>query len=170
MKSFALLLVGILLLGGIYPGKDLLKGEWYEEAALYDQEAGGKGCRIDSGNGNVLVIRQQVENPLFESSRENEAVLQIEWPHAVPLGQKTYFPNDSVKVCYREEGNLLMFETFEASGWILPMEQDKKKRLSGKVELKLVNPHHNFSNSDYHFIGGSFKALQQNIPLKSTHN
>lgn len=164
MKSFALLVAGLLVFGEFYLGKDLLKGDWYAEAGLYDQVKGGEGCRIDSGKGSVLVIREEVENPLFESSSQNEAVLQVHWPNNIPLGEKTYFPNDSVQVCYREEGNLLMFETFEASGWIQPLEMDKKSRLSGKLELKLVKPHHNFSNSDYHFIGGSFKVSMQNIP------
>ncbi len=153
------MLMFLLVLGGWQwsPGKKGMKGEYREDAALVDRVAHEKACRVDTGDVVVWTLTKEVRNPLFEGSQDNVATLHIAWPQMPAVGTRVYFPNDSTQICYREEGRLLMFETFQATGWIEVQTQKGNGQVGGKMELNLVKPHHNFSNSDFQFLGGDFR-------------
>ena len=148
---------------GLDGGKKPLKGSVYSEASLDAETPEMDVCRVDSGTGTVAVLAWTVENPLFAASPENTATLQIQFASPPSPGIRIYFPNDSTTVCYQEAGNLLMFETFEATGWWQLDKVDGKGRWEGNLELNLVNPHHNFSNSDFHHVEGAYRLAPQSI-------
>lgn len=145
------------LLLSVVPGKKKLKGTLHSDRGVFDQIEGETPCRLDSADGFVVEFQQEVENPLFESKAKNKVRLLL-WFRGDPAPEKRYYvPSDDIKgLCYREQGDLLMFETFQGSGWIEFGAYSKKGRLEGTMDLKLVEPHHNFSNSDFHHMGGDF--------------
>lgn len=156
-------LSGLLFCGFVIPfqkGKKL-KGHFYENACLVDQVEGEKKCRVDSGKGVVISILQQLENPQFGGESEAELLIWLpEWP---PVGGKYYLKKDNYLLCYQERGELLLFETFTGSGWLLIDGNPEKGKLVGGIELNLIEPHHNFSNSDFQFIGGNLSLKMGEI-------
>ena len=146
------------VLTSLSPGKKKLKGTLHLSTGIFDQVKGDAPCRLDSAAGFVVEFVQEVENPLFESKSKNQVQLYA-WFGGAPIPKKRYYvPSEDCKgLCYRESGDLLMFETFQGSGWIELGEFGKKGRIGGIIDLKLVEPHHNFSNSDFHYLGGEFE-------------
>lgn len=148
---WAILLTACLL--GVAPGKPM-KGDWYADSGLTGIEP-GQTCAVDSAAGAVLYISQEHENSLFPSKVENRVHLQLWFKDGLPE-RRVQLPSPSVAVCYWEKGDLLMFHTYSGAGWI-EFDPAKSKSVTGRMELKLVQPHHNMSNSDYHYMGGDFK-------------
>lgn len=160
LTGFALL--GMLLILSSYaPAGKKMQGDLHLETGLFDQVKGEQPCKLDSAEGFVVELSKEVENPLFESKAPNQVRLLL-WLAGKPeSGKRYYVPGDDFKgLCYREEGDLLMFETFEGSGWVEFEEGKKKGKMDGNIDLKLVEPHHNFSNSDFHHLGGSFRLAR----------
>lgn len=143
-------------------GKKAIKGVYYENAALFNQVKGAQPCRIDSGAGLVISIAFDQVNPLFESKNKNKVHLLI-WLKEMPEEEvEIHFPNSESLICYREEGDLLMFETFTATGW-LKLKSGKNSRLAGSIEMNFVEPHQNFSNSDFQHLQGELKLLLEEL-------
>jgi hypothetical protein len=139
------------------PVKKGMQGEYRPDSGLFDAEK-GKTCRIDSAAGATLHLEKEHDNPLFESKAPNKVHLIIWWKEAPQAGQRYTLPQPGIEVCYWEKGDLLMFHTFKAQGWI-EIEQIKEgKSVAGKMDLQLIEPHHNFSNSDFHYLGDNFRA------------
>lgn len=128
-------------------------GKYYLNAGIH---AEGKLCMADSTDGTLVRFDQPHENPLFESKAPNMVHLLIWFRDSVKTGFRYELPDPRVEVCYWEQGDLLMFHTNKPKGWIEFDPNPKPSRLSGKMELKLVEPDHNMSNSDYHYMGGAF--------------
>lgn len=150
---------GVLIAGCLAfrsPAKRL-EGKLHLKQGLFDQVKGATPCRLDSAGGYVIEIRDETINPQFASSRKNQVRLLIWLPEEPTPNTRIEIPSGINGLCYREEGNLLMFETFQGQGWIEFGAWKKRKQLDGKLDLKLIHPHHNFSNSDYHFLGGSYR-------------
>ena len=116
---FFVALSGLMFCGFAIPcqkGKKL-KGHFYENVCLVDQVEGEKKCRVDSGKGVVICIHQQLENPQFGGESESELLIWLsEWP---PVGEKYYLGKENYLLCYQERGELLLFETFQGSGWLM---------------------------------------------------
>lgn len=138
------------------------KGFYVENSGIFDQ-AKGKTCRIDSANGTVIQIDKDHENPLFPSKLTNQVHLMLWFKNGIE-NKRYQLPNPEVEVCYWEKGDLLMFHSFVAKGWVEFDAYEAGSKLQGKMELKLVEPHHNMSNSDYHYMGGDILLKAQ--PLK----
>lgn len=153
--NFLFLVIGGLLFCGATPldkGGKKLKGNYYLEASLVDQVEGVTKCRVDSGEGVVIQIIRYQENPQFGGETETELLVWLrEWPS---VGEKHYLTPENSQICFQERGKLLLFETFICQGWIQLSESPANGKLKGEIGLNLVEPHHNFSNSDFQFIGG----------------
>lgn len=154
MLGFSLLIVAALMGLG---GKAKLKGKLLTDAVLTQMEGNKSLCVPDSGEGLVLSIVQDHENPLFPSTVTNQVHLFIWFSTPPATGSRIHLPTEGVQVCYYEKGDLLMFKTFEPQGWIQFDNIPPSKTITGSLDLKLVKPHHNMSNSDYHYMGGDFK-------------
>lgn len=151
-------LAALLLLATTPGGKGKgMKGVLRDSSALYDVVEKKPLCTIDSGLGQVLYIHQVHENPLFPSKAENRVHLMLHFPEGIQAGQRYTIPSPKVNVCYFEKGDLLMFKSFEGLGWVEFTEVTAGKGAAGKMDLKLIKPHHNMSNSDYHYMGGDFR-------------
>lgn len=152
---FLFLVIGGLLFCGATPlekGGKKLKGNYYEKGILTDQIEGDSKCKVDSGEGVVIQIIRYQENPQFGDETETELLVWLrEWPS---VGEKYYLTPENSQICFQERGKLLLFETFICQGWIQLLESPAKGKLKGNIELNLVEPHHNFSNSDFQFVGG----------------
>ncbi len=136
-----------------YKGKKL-KGQYWENVRLVDQIKGEQPCRIDSGEGVVIRIQTTQSNEQFGSETNSSLLLWLaDWP---PVGQKYYLQEGQFMLCYQEVGDLLLFETFRAQGWIQLSSLPEKGKVKGALEIDLIEPHHNFSNSDFQYMGGSF--------------
>lgn len=136
-------------------GEKRTKGIIRLNAGIFDQVKGEQACRVDSAVGFVIELAKEVENPLFESEARNRVNLLLWFKGSPETGKRYYVPgNDFLGLCYREEGDLLMFETFSGIGWIEFRPSRKKGKMEGVMEMRLVEPHHNFSNSDFHYWGG----------------
>jgi len=160
-KWVLLLLLWLLWLPwmGLTPSQDLkgkkLKGEYWENASLTNQLKGEKACTIEIGEGIVWQITLQQENPQFQEETQISFLL---WMAKFPEpGEKYYLNQENSLICYREEGTLLLFETFRANGWVKIEAMPRKKKLEGELEIQLIEPHHNFSNGDFQHLGGEFK-------------
>lgn len=156
-KTSTFVLLGLVILTmsmAFFPGKTKIKGSFYEQAGIFDR---GKGltCRVDSASGTVIRIDQDHENPLFQSKLPNQVHLLL-WFKKDIEAKRYELPSPDVEACYWEQGDLLMFHSFKATGWIEFSSPPAGGKLNGKMELKLVEPHHNMSNSDYHYMGGDF--------------
>ena len=77
----------------------------------------------------------------------------------IEVGKRLALPSPRVEVCYWEQGDLLMFHTSKSLGWIEFKSGAIGGRLDGKMDMKLIEPDHNMSNSDYHFMGGEFSLM-----------
>lgn len=135
-----------------------LSGTYHPGQGLFDAEK-EKTCRLDSADGGSLYLVSEHDNPLFESKAPNMVHLIMWWKTAPAAGVRYQLPHPEIEICYWEKGDLLMFHTFSAQGWLEFDKVADGKYTTGKLDMKLVRPHHNFSNSDYHYLGGSFKAL-----------
>jgi hypothetical protein len=133
--------------------KPKTKGVYYDQAGIVSE---GKSCKPDSAAGIVLRIDQDHENPLFQSKLPNRVHLLIWFKDGITVGQRVTLPSPRVEVCYWEQGDLLMFHTTKPQGWIEFLAGKVGGRLDGKMDMKLVEPDHNMSNSDYHYMGGAF--------------
>lgn len=151
--GLCLLAIGLLA----FMPKEKLKGTFYQDAAFSGVESTKKGCVLDSGVGMVMQIAKDHENPLFPSEVQNRVTLQIHFDEAPKAGQRIHLPKEGVQVCYWEKGDLMMFKTSKPKGWIQFNNDVTDKTVSGELDLKLVKPHYNMSNSDYHYMGGAFK-------------
>lgn len=149
--------IAFLVSGWMVPtGAKPTKGKFFDSAMIVDAEK-GKLCRPDSGLGQVVSISYPHENPLFPSKSPNTVNLLLHFKNGMTAGKKFTLPDPDVSVCYFEKGDLLMFHTFEGVGSIhFDPVGGKKEIQTGKMDLKLVRPHHNMSNSDYHYMGGRF--------------
>ena len=150
--------------------KKKYSGTFYEEAALISvpymnkHEICGVAEDTTKSGGYLIEISEKIENPLFESAKDNEVFLYIWFAELPEPGEKTYIGSDeNVRVCYHEKGDLLMFLTSEAIGSIRFDEVKSGKSVSGEMDLKLVNPVHNMSNGDYQYMGGSFKLKWRGV-------
>ncbi len=141
-----------------------MKGYFFDEASLVDQIKGDQKCRIDSGGGVVIQLLWGQENPQF--GEETEAELLIWFPELPGIGEKLFFPGDNAVLCYQERGNILLFETFQGSGWLLFPTPMKKEKLSLEIDLNLIRPHHNFSNSDFQYVGGDILLRKGNFEME----
>lgn len=151
-------LIGLLFLAFTPTPKGKgMKGVLRDSCALFEMEEKKPLCKIDSGAGQVLYIHQAHENPLFPSKAENRVHLMLHFPDGILAGQRYTLPSPKVNVCYLEKGDLLMFKSFEGQGWVEFTEVAPGKTAAGKMDLKLIKPHHNMSNSDYHYMGGDFR-------------
>ena len=154
------IIIGLLIVMGAFigsvPMKKRMQGNLHFGQAIFDAEK-GKTCRLDSGKGTALHLWKTHENPLFESNAPNVVHLLLHWEDDLKINHRYQLPHPKIDVCYWEKGDILMFHTFSAVGWIEFDQLKPNKFALGKLEIKLVKPHHNFSNSDYHFMGGDFK-------------
>ncbi|MEM1000760.1 MAG: hypothetical protein AAGN35_27140 [Bacteroidota bacterium] len=139
------------------PEKRTLAGVYQTERGLFDAKK-GKTCRTDHAEGATLHLEKDHENPLFTSETPNRVHLIVAWKTIPKAGQRFQLPDPQIEICYWEKGDLLMFHTFRATGWIEIDQIKAGKVVSGSLELQLIEPHHNFSNSDFHYLGGDFKA------------
>lgn len=138
-------------------GKKPISGTFHPGKGLFDAEK-EKTCRLDSAGGSSLYLVGEHDNPLFESKAPNKVHLLIWWKTIPEAGVRYQLPHPDIEICYWEKGDLLMFHTFSAQGWLEFNKLADGKYTTGELDMKLVRPHHNFSNSDYHYLGGSFKA------------
>lgn len=150
MGALALLL--LLALDSPLP-KPKNKGVYYAQSGIVSE---GKACHPDSAAGVVLRMDRDHDNPLFQSKLPNRIHLLMWFKDGIPFGQRIQLPAPNVEVCYWEQGDLLMFHTTKALGWIEFKPGKLGSPVAGKLEYKLVEPDHNMSNSDYHFLGGDF--------------
>lgn len=155
--------IGLLGLTFAAPKPKAIKGVYFSHAGLFDAER-GKLCRPDSSTGDVIYISKTQENPLFASKSPNKVHLFLWFQQGIQAERRYQIPDSSVKVCYYEKGDLLMFHTFEASGSITFKANKKADLWQGAMELKLVHPFHNMSNSDYHYMGGPFALTRADLP------
>jgi hypothetical protein len=137
------------------PDKGKLTGKYFPDAAVFSE---GKVCRVDSGAGTIIRFDQLHENPLFESKAPNMTHLVLWFKDGLMTGQRHQLPHPAIEVCYWEQGDLLMFHTTKGIGWIEFEANETGQTFKGRMEIKLVEPDHNMSNSDYHFMGGKFVA------------
>lgn len=137
------------------PKAKLTKGSYFEDSGLFDMEK-GKTCRMDSAQGILVKIDQDHENPLFQSKLPNQVHLILWFKNGI-TAKRYELPNPDIDVCYWEKGDLLMFHTFKAKGWIQFDNFESGAKLLGSMDMKLIEPHHNMSNSDYHYMGGDFQ-------------
>ena len=146
-------------------GDKKLKGEYFEDAALLDQIKGDQPCRVDSGVGVVIRIEQTQENPQFGGESVSELLIWFpEWP---PSNVKYYLKPDNHLLCYREKGQLLLFETFTGQGTVHFLGSPTKGKLKGRLSLDLIEPHHNFSNGDFHHMEGEMNLKKAEIKPSS---
>lgn len=143
--------------GGKYDGK------YYPEAGIF---AEGKNCKVDSAAGKLIRFDQAYPNPLFESKLPNMTHLLLWFKDGLMTGQRYQLPDPAIEVCYWEQGDLLMFHTNKALGWIEFGIADEGQKLKGKMDMKLIEPDHNMSNSDYHYMGGAFTASPSELEAK----
>lgn len=146
-------MLGVLLLSSTPFPKPKTKGQYFNFAGITSQ---GKVCNVDSANGLVMRIDQDHENPLFQSKLPNRIHLLIWFKQGIDFSKRLQMPSPQVEVCYWEAGDLLMFHSTKATGWMDFTDGSVGTRIEGKMELKLVEPDHNMSNSDYHYMGGGF--------------
>ncbi len=135
------------------------KGIYIENSGLFDRMK-GKSCRVDSAAGTIIRIDKDHENPLFASKLPNQVHLLLWFKNGIE-GKRYQLPNPEIDVCYWEQGDLLMFHSFKAKGWIEFDGFESGSKMEGKMEMKLVEPHHNMSNSDYHYMGGDIVLKPQ---------
>lgn len=140
--------------------KGKLSGKYFDDAAVF---AEGKVCRVDSGAGTLIRFDQLHENPLFQSKSPNMTHLVLWFKDGLMTGQRYEIPSPAVQVCYWEQGDLLMFHTTKGLGWVEFAVSDGGQPLKGKMDLKLIEPDHNMSNSDYHYMGGPFTAAHSKL-------
>ncbi len=163
----------VVLLGGLVFGfaavastemagkpKGKLVGKYFYETSVF---AEGKVCRVDSGAGTLIRFDQNHENPLFQSKLPNMTHLILWFKNGLMTGQRHEIPNPEIEVCYWEQGDLLMFHTTKGLGWVEFTATDGGQPLKGKMDLKLIEPDHNMSNSDYHYMGGAFTATESKL-------
>lgn len=143
----------ICLLSVAHLPKPKTKGVYYDKAGIV---SAGKECSVDSAAGQVLRIDQDHENPLFQSKLPNRIHLLMWFKEGIHVGERITLPSPKVEVCYWEKGDLLMFHTTKPQGWIEFTGGTVGGKLDGKMDMKLVEPDHNMSNSDYHYMGGAF--------------
>lgn len=160
-----LLFVGVLLVGWKAPGKPM-KGQLWAAAGIFDNQEAKPLCRLDSAETFVMEIDQAHENPLFESKDENRVHLFLQFAQKPQKGKRYNLPSEEVQLCYWEKGDLLMFKSFSGLGWV-EFNSVEKGKASGKMDLKIVKPHHNMSNSDYHYMGGEFRLKVSDFKGKS---
>lgn len=141
----------------LFPKGNTFSGKYHPHTRIV---AEGKACGVDSAAGTVLRFDQVHKNPLFESKSANMTHLLLWFQDSIQADFRYQLPHPRIVVCYWEQGDLLMFHTSKAIGWIEFEGQAKPKKLRGKMEIKLVEPDHNMSNSDYHFMGGVFVAQE----------
>ena len=154
--AFGLLIALFVGLSSFLP-KDKHKGTLYSEVTFSGVESTKGGCVLDSGEAYVMMISRDHENPLFESREPNRVHFQLLFQEAPTPGERIHLPREGVQLCYWEKGDLLMFKTSKPQGWIKFDNSFEEKTVTGELDLKLVKPHHNMSNSDYHYMGGTFK-------------
>lgn len=155
--------IGLLGLTFAVPKTKPLKGVFYADSGLFDAEK-GKLCRPDSSQGDVLYVSKRHENPLFPSKSPNMVHLYLWFQQGIQANHRYQLPDSTVKVCYYEKGDLLMFHTFEGTGTIQFKDGKNPALWQGSMELKLVHPFHNMSNSDYHYMGGPFTLARKTMP------
>ena len=154
--------MAIFVLSGFLVGSKPLSGKYMPQAALVNGTENA-GCQVDKGDRWLMMIADEVHNPLFEYSPDNEVRLYLQMDSMPNLNERITLPHKGVEVCYREKGSMLMFETFRATGWIELTERKKNETLIGRLEVNLIEPHHNFSNSDFHRLNCSFKLRKELI-------
>lgn len=151
-----LLLLGSISQGFLIPPKKKMRGTLHSETGIFDAQK-GKTCRLDSAQGTTLEISYVHDNPQFQSKSPNRVNLFLHWKTAPQAGTRYSLPHPEIDVCYWEKGDILMFHTFSAQGWIEFSKLDPESDGQGELELKLIRPHHNFSNSDFHYMGGKLR-------------
>jgi hypothetical protein len=150
----SLMAASLLLLSATAPlPKGKTKGIYFLKTGIVSE---GKTCKTDSAGGMVLRVDQDHENPLFQSKLPNRIHLLMWFKDSIVVGQRIQLPSPQVQVCYWEQGDLLMFHTTKPQGWIEFTAGKVGGKLDGKMDMKLVEPDHNMSNSDYHYMGGPF--------------
>jgi hypothetical protein len=142
------------------PPKPKVKGVYYTDAGIISE---GKSCKPDSMAGLVMRVDRDYENPLFQSKLPNRVHLLVWFKDGITVGSRIQLPSPRVEVCYWEQGDLLMFHTTKPQGWLDFSAGKLGSRLDGKLEVKLVEPDHNMSNSDYHFMGGAFSLTPSKL-------
>jgi hypothetical protein len=155
--------IGLVGLTFAVPKPKPMKGIFYDETGLFDAQK-GKLCRPDSSAGTVVHFEKAHENPLFPSKSQNKVHLYLWFQQGIQANRRYQMPDSTVKVCYYEKGDLLMFHTFEATGSIQFKAGKGATPWQGAMELKLVHPFHNMSNSDYHYMGGPFSLSRKTRP------
>jgi hypothetical protein len=155
--------IGLIGLTFAVPKTKPMKGSYYVQAGLFDAEK-GKLCRADSSAGDLIYVSNPHENPLFPSKSPNMVHLFLWFQNGIQANHRYQMPDSTVKVCYYEKGDLLMFHTFEATGSIQFKAGKRADEWQGAMELKLVHPFHNMSNSDYHYMGGPFTLTRKALP------
>ncbi len=143
--------------------KPKIKGSYFNFAGIGSE---GKVCHVDSAAGVVMRIDQDYENPLFHSKLPNRIHLLLWFQDGLPFGKRIQLPAPQIQVCYWEQGDLLMFHSTKATGWMEFNTGSVGSRIEGKMEVKLVEPDHNMSNSDYHFMGGGFSLAPGKVSGK----
>lgn len=156
--SLAALTLLLTLFSSVAPlPKGKTKGQYFAKAGIV---SAGKVCTVDSAAGMVMRIDQDHENPLFQSKLPNRVHLLIWFKDSIVVGKRLQLPSAGVEVCYWEQGDLLMFHTTKPLGWIEFTGGSVGGRLDGNMDMKLIEPDHNMSNSDYHYMGGAFSLTQ----------
>lgn len=131
------------------------KGKYFQETGIV---AEGKNCGMDSAGGLVVRLDEEHENPLFQSKAPNMVHLLLWFQDGIEAGRRYELPQPRVQACYWEKGDLLMFHTQKAMGWIEFSDAPGSQVLKGRMDMKLVEPDHNMSNSDYHYMGGQVEC------------
>ena len=166
LPSSLLLLVAIVALVASHRKPDSQPPKGEKHKGKYHLQTGilaeGKKCGVDSAAGMVIRLDEEHENPLFQSKSQNMVHLLMWFQDSIVAGKRYELPNPRVQVCYWEQGDLLMFHTQKAVGWIEFSEAQPQQPLKGRMDMKLVEPDHNMSNSDYHYLGGQIECRVSN--------
>lgn len=131
-----------------------MSGTYYRDAQMLIDTAGNK-CRVDSGSGFVMKFEKPDFNELFGDGEKTMLTFYVGMPNA-PTAKSIRLPDPDFHIYYQEMGSILLFECYEAQGWIR-INKTSKGKLEGSMEVDLINPHHNFSNSDFHHLEGEFR-------------
>ena len=162
LPSLLLILVAVLAIAAAHPSLEMGKPKGEKHKGKYFKQTGivaqGKNCSVDSAGGMVIRLDEEHENPLFQSKSQNMIHLLLWFQDSIVAGKRYELPNPRVQVCYWEQGDLLMFHTQKAIGWIEFSEANPPQAIKGRMDMKLVEPDHNMSNSDYHYMGGQIEC------------
>ena len=116
------------------------KGAFYENHQILIQDGDFTRCYIEKGDKHIFQFSfKSSGNPFRTDSKSVESLL-ISLSKLPEMGQNYELPNESIEVCFISGGQMVLFKSFHAEGWLKIEEVGQgTKVLKGSMDLNFNN-------------------------------